>query len=293
MITINRTKNVKDLNKLNQEAKSHNIKILYVVKFGDNNLRFTLSESLTSEEETTLDSFLDSFVDVDIDQKVPKIYGITKSHARGKHFHTINYKSVDLTQSLIPKRTVIQGEVRKVDWYKSLNQSGQPEDKVLCVEIDYNRDPTGFAISRTTTRTWMNLDDTPNEETKVTTKYYYVNPSDQIDEGLKRRSLLVKSLQFPVMQAMMEVLMPLGYTQSSVVLQGRTFLDDYEDSFSKFIENSSSINDPASPDFGKKTVVARIEQENKPEYITWLDSAPPVFGGSMTIRQYLVAEFSI
>ena len=100
-MNITKTRNILDVNKFNDEAKALNSKIEIVMKFGEDQLRFTLSEALTVQEETDLDNFISSFEDVDPEQKIPVIYDIAKAEAKGKHFHNINYK-IELTQSLIP-----------------------------------------------------------------------------------------------------------------------------------------------------------------------------------------------
>lgn len=296
MIFIHKTRDILNLNEFNTQAKALNSKIDVVMKFGNDDLRFTLNDTLTAQEESDLDDLVTNFVDTDLSLKVPKIISICKMEAAKKHFHNIDYKK-ELTQSLIPKRTVSQGEVVKVEWFKSLDGNMQPIDKVINVDIVYNRDATGFATSRTTTRTWINEDETDNSDVKVTHKYYFVNPSDMIDEGLKRRKLLINSIQIPVMTFMTEVLMPLGFSQEAVVLKGREFMDDYETDFNKFVENSSSITNPADPNFGKKSIVVEFE-DNDPagrnaNYNSWLDAAPASLGGLTTIRQYLISEFSI
>jgi hypothetical protein len=287
---ITKTRNILDLNQFQIEAKLVSSKITYVFKEGDDSLHFNLSEALTSQEDSDLNDLVTNFVDSDPSQKVPKIIGMAKEYS--KHFHAINYIK-GLNQSLIPKRTVVQGEVVKVEWYKSLDAQMQPTDLVLKVDITYTRDATGFATSRVTTRTWINLDESENEDTKVSNKYYFVNPSDMIDEGLRRRKLLVSSIQIPTLTAMTEALMPLGYSQEACVLKGRAFMDDYENDFNKFVDNSSTITDPASPDVGMKSIVVRLRDEDKLDYVEWLDKAPPSLGGTTTIRQYLMNEFSI
>ena len=287
---INRTLNISDLNKFNDEVKAHNTKIECVLKFGDDDLRFSLSEAFTVQEHTDLDLFISSFVDRNPEDLIPKIMDMTNEYS--KHFHAINYVK-GLNQSLIPKRTVTQGEVTKVEWFRTINQSQEPEDLVLKVDVSYTRDVTGFATFRTTTRTWINRDESDNTETKVTQKYYFINPSDMIEEGLKRRKLLVSTIQIPVMKFMIEVLTPLGYSQEAVVLKGRAFLDEYETDFNKFIDNSSTITDPADPDVGMKTVVVKLRDETRNDYIEWLDKAPGSIGGMTTIRQYLISEFDI
>lgn len=293
---INKTRNVMDLNGFNDAAKALNSKIQIVMKFGDDDLRFTLTEALTAEEETALDDLVANFEDSDPSLKELKIYDMAKEEARFKHFHNIDYKK-ELTSALIPKRTVVKGEVTEVCWFKSLDAEMKPTDLVIKVNIAYQRDATGFATSRVTTRTWINKDDSENTDKKLTTKYYFVNPSDMIDEGLRRRKLLVNDLQIPTMTFMSEALMPLGYSQESVVLQGRAFMDDYEHDFNKFVDNSSTITDPADPNFGKKSIIVELEDNtaegrNK-DYNLWLDKAPPSLGGTTTIRQYLIGQFNI
>lgn len=290
---INRTADILDMNKFNTEAKAANPAIEYVLKFEDTNqLRFTVSDSWGPADDDILDSFMAAYTDQDPDQKIPKIYDIVRGEVRHKHHHDINYKK-ELTISLIPFRTVSKGEVTKVEWFETLNAQQQPEGLVLKVDISYTRDATGFATFRTTTRTWINRDGSENLDQKLTQKFYFVNPSDMITEGYKRRKLLVQSIQIPTLTFMTEALTPLGYTQESVVLKGREFMDDYEEDFNKFVENSSTITDPADADVGLKTIVVRLRDESKISYNEWLDKAPPSLGGTTTIRQYLMEEFNI
>lgn len=291
---INKTKNISDLNSFNEQAKEISSKIEIVLKFGDDDLRFTLSEALTAEEDEALNQLIVDFIDTDLSQKVPKIYGI--SNEQGKHFHAINYK-LGLKQSLIPVRKVSKGEVQEVVWYKSLNESMVPTEPILKTSIVYNRDPSGFALSRVTTRTWFNLDGSENDEKKTTLKYYFVNESDMIDEGIKRRTLLVKGLQIPVMKGMTAALLPKGYSETSALLLGRHFMDEYRTAFEDFKQNSSTITDATNPNYGKKAIVVKLEEEQNIDYVKFLDEAPVVpntpFDGSKTLRNYLIGEFSI
>lgn len=292
---IYKIRNVSNLNDFNDQAIALNSKIQVVLKFGDDQLRFTISDGLTVEEETTLDSFVADFVDVDVNVS-PKIYQFAKEEAAHKHFHNIDYKK-ELTVSLIPVRTITKGEVTNVKWYSSLSAELVPENLVIDVDIVYIRDTSGFATSRVVTRTWINEDESENSETKATNKYYFINPSDMIDEGLKRRKLLVNNIQIPVLTFMSEVLMPQGYSQEAVVLMGRDFMDFYESDLNNFVENSSTITDPADENFGEKTVVVHFSNNDSDginaDYNLWLDDAPASLGGLTTIRQYLISEFSI
>lgn len=293
---INVTKEVLDLNKLNEEAKALNPKILFVVKFGADNLRFTVAEEWDAQDEAELNTFLAGFVDVDPEQKVPKIYDCAKAEAKNKHHHNINYIT-EIMGALIPKRYKTKGEVTKVEWYKSLDENNLPTDLILVVDITYIRDPSGFALSRITNRTWINRDGSFNEEVKIRPKFYFVNEAEMIEEGIKRRSLLVKDLQIPVIKGMTAVLVPQGYSETAALLMGRHFMDDYRTAFEDFKQNSSTITDPSDPNYGRKTIIVKLENEADTEYVKFLDAVPTVpntpFDGTKTIRQYLISEFDI
>jgi len=295
---VHKTRNILDLNSFNDAAKQFNVKIQIVLKFGVDDLRFTLSGALTPQEDIDLDNFVASFADSDPEQSVPLIYDYTKGEANSKHFHNIDYKR-ELIVSLIPIRTIVKGELVKVDWYASMDAATGtiPENLILSVSVSYNRDTTGFATYRVTNRTWYNRDGTANTDVKTTTKHYFVNHYEMIVEGLRRRKLLVNNLQIPVLTFMKEVLASQGYSDTAIMLKGRAFLDDYEDDFSKFIENSSTITDPADVNFGRKSVIVQLEDSaaagRNINYNEWLDLAPPSIGGMTTIRQFLINEFDI
>ena len=284
---------IQDVNRLMADIMAAVPKVVGGVKIGSDTLQLQASSTLGAAEDTLVDSTISGFVDSDPQDKEPKILDYRKPGLR-KHFTALNYKGgIDLTQALIPKRTVVKGEVQKVEWFLSLDVNLQPTNKIIEVDIAYTRDASGFAQSRTTTRKWVNRDGTFNEDTRTTTKYYFINTSDMIDEGLRRRSLITKEIKIPTLTFMTEVLVPLGYTAESVYLKGLAFLDDYESEFNKFIDNSSTITNPADPDFGEKSVVVRIRDEANADYVEWLDKAPASLGGSVTIRQYLQDQFDI
>ena len=194
-----------------------------------------------------------------------------------------DYKT-GLNVRLHPKRTTIKGEVVKVDYYADPGLT----DIILVVEIEYVRDSLGFALSRTTNRRWALENGSFHETEKVTTKSYSVNAEDQIKEGIRRRQNIIDTLQPAVLKFMFESLLPQGLSQMQIVLMGRAFIDSHELEFDKFVKSSSTVTDPASPNFGKKTLV--VEFENATE--TWLDNTPASLGG-ISIRDFIIQEASI
>lgn len=273
-----------DLNRLQSELKAIVPSILATILI-DEKLQVQTSAELTEQEIGLIEDFLLEFVDSDPNLKIPKIYDLTNSTA--KHFHDIDYV---IEVRLFPKRTVVKGEVVSVSWFSDEAMS----DLALRADISYVRDGAGFALYRTVTRTWINRDGSENEEKKITKKIYFHNPSDMISEGLKRRKLLVNSVQIPTLTFMMEALIPEGKTNTEVLFMGRRFLDDYALDFTKFIENSSTITDSDRPDFGKKTVIVELEGTTGRNEVHnyWLDKTCSSLGGVITIRQYLINEFS-
>lgn len=281
--------NIQDMNILQDELIALNYGITDAMKVGGD-VHVRSQAVLTGNQRIAIDSLIASFVDKNPDDDIPLILDI--SNATNKHFHAINYKN-ELSQSLIPKRTTLKGEVIKVEWFKELNGSNVPINPVLEVGIAYNRDASGFAISRKTTRTWFNKNGSEHPEKKVTDKYYFVNGSDQIQEGIKRRRLLVNNIQIPVLGLIMESLMPTGHSQAECLLLGRDFMDDYEGEFNKFVDNSSTVTDSGSPDFGMKNIRVKLRDEASSSHVVWLDKTPASLGATTSIRQYLMEEFNI
>lgn len=212
---------------------------------------------------------------------VPQIYRFSK--------YKSNFQEIDYTiLNFFPKRFFTQGELRKVEWYSDQECT----DMVLVVEIVYMRDSLGFALTRETTRTWVNNDNSLNPVTKVTVKDYTLNQGESSKEGKRRRGTLVDNLESPILNAMHEVLIPKGWTSIDILMNGRQFLDDYEWEFNKFINNSSTVTNKNDPNYGRKKVVVALETEADPAYTVWMDETAFSLDGR-TPREYMIEEFSI
>lgn len=312
---INKIRNISDLNRFNEDAKAISEKIKVVIKFGDFSLRFEISEELTTEEMASVDDLVLNFEDQNVEPSAPLIYQYAKAEAKNKHFHNIQYKT-ELTVRLQKQSVIEKGEMLKVTWFRNMEYqtiNGLPtrvyDTPVLETVTSWTRDASGFAIYKNPpVRTWFNEDGTRNEETKVMDDPYFYEDHEQIDEGEKRRSLIIKTIQKKVLSLMAEVLIPTGYSIANIILMGRTFMDEYSLDFINFKGNSSSINEQLlesglpNPDFGKKTIVAKLEKEGllidgvqhgNPDHVKWLNKFPASRGGSESIREFLIGEFSI
>lgn len=293
---IYKTRNITDLSRFNTLIKVAHPKVQIVLKFGESDLRFTVADDLTPQESTAIGDFTTLFLDYDPELKVPKIIDLAGLGTAIGDFRNINYKLLDT--ALIPDRTVIKGEVSKVDWFAGFDENGTLIDKVLSVDIVYNRDAFGFAKDRTVTRTWANRDGSENVSKKVTKKYYDVNLSDTIVEGIRRRGLICNSIQLPVLTCMKQFLLPQGYTETAILLKAKAFMDSYDVEFSRFKDNSSTVTTPSDVNYGRKCIIVLLEDTDDIDgfnagHNEWLNAAPAYLGGQMTIRNYLINEFDI
>lgn len=193
----------------------------------------------------------------------------------------LDYKT-GLDIRLHAKNTLIKGELVKTEYFSDQGLT----DKVLDVAMIYNRDAIGFVLNRTVVRRWVMKNGEYHPTVKTTFKDYTINPQDQISEGVTRRENSINALQPKVLYFMLTTIQ--GQTQTQIVLAARAFMDNLEDPITKFIKNSSTITDPASPDLGKKKLWVAFR--DAPE--AWLDNTPAALGGA-TIRQYMMNEVSI
>lgn len=217
-------------------------------------------------EMETLDTSL--LVEDDLNPRYCKLYrfmDITTSNEydapRGHNY------VLGLNTKLFPVRTFVQGELQAVDWYSDIEK----KDLVLKVRIEYTRDPLGFALTRTTTRTWLREDGTEHEWTKISIKEY--DMLAQINEGIRRRGNIVKGIQKPVLGMMIQTIQDKSATE--VILMGREFLKKYQSDFTAFQNDSNS---------GILTAISQASEE-------WLDNQ--IDGNGTTIRMYILNELNI
>jgi hypothetical protein len=248
--------------------------------------RYFFTRPLTSEEVTIFNNTLDSHI-ITSDYGV-KIYKYIEDDSVNKDYTAVDYK-VQTVTNLFPKRTFVRGELQLVEWFSDAEMT----DLVIKTEIQYTRDPFGFATSRTTTRTWYDFDGNEMPRKKTTSKIY--SYLEMIKEGKRRRGNIVDGVQIPTLAFLQEAAAdpqnPYGLNSSTVLLIGREFMDRFEPEFSKFIDNSSSVTDIADPNFNRKIVVVKFE-EAAVTTDTWLNFQPVALGGAR-ILDYLVSEFSI
>lgn len=199
---------------------------------------------------------------------MPKIYKVIQTGIELKHFHDINYKT-ELTVSIYAKRDFHKGELREVIWYLDK----QCTDPLIKVSIVYERDAFGFATGRTTIREWYNVDNTLNEESKITIKYYNINVLDTIEEGVKRRGNIIKSLQIPILNFLVSTVT--GMEVPDIIQIGRDFLKVHKSSFSSFIDESHK----------------QIQDDITNATDFWLDNV--ISGDGSTIRDYILEELNI
>lgn len=228
--------------------------------------------------ETNEVQYDESYVPFDKNELIPKIY----RYVEDKSLHNLRVAPVGLdyitglTTKLYPKRTFNKGELNLVEWYGDEEKT----DLILKVEIDYTRNPLGFADYRTTTRTWYLENGEEASPKKITKKKYSDDMLGQIEEGIKRRGNLVKALQIPVLGSMLATIQIRTdeneqQRQNRVLLLGRQFLAQHKSSFTNFIEDSN------------KDIIGEVEGSAD----FWLDNV--IDQNGTTIRKMIIHSLTI
>jgi hypothetical protein len=181
-----------------------------------------------------------------------------------------DFREIDYTillTNLYPKRTFSQGELNLVEWYLE----PEFETLVIKVEIVYSRDGFGFVQYRVTTRTWYNDDNSPNPNTKITTKYY--DTITKMAESKRRRENNMFNVQDNTISYMVATI---GGNPLDVIAQGRAFMDALDVEINLYIKTGN-------------TSLSTAIQNNTTD--TWLDNLVP--GEAFTIRDYIVQELTL
>ena len=201
-----------------------------------------------------------------------------------------NYKSglstTDGTPfNLIPVPTFIKGELQRMDYYADEAST----DLVLRVDMTYTRDEFGWALTRTTTRTWYKENGDAHPDTKITIKRYYRDINLMEEESVKRRGNIVKTAKLSVLALLKEV-----YTDKStfeIAAMGYAFLEEFSSEFSSFARDGIVIIDMADPYVGKKAIVKLIGEADLVKY-PWMTATPASLHGA-TIQQFVMNSFDI
>jgi hypothetical protein len=201
----------------------------------------------------------------------------------------MNYKT-HLNRSLYPQRTFVQGELQQIDWFAAYDPTSKVfSDLILRVTVAYERDAVGFALSRTTTRTWYTEDGSAAEPNKVPTKYYFGRERDQ--EGVKRRTNIVNQIKTAAAgHLVLGAAQPWVPAQAEIKINlGRSYTDARSAKTDSFISVSSKalyediLDDTLSPD-------AWLDETLR---IGHTGAAAITHPSGISCRQYLLAELNI
>jgi hypothetical protein len=279
---IERSKNVFD-EKIHWQLQQTNLPYIDLAKT-DTGYRYAFTRALTQEEVGVFDETLGNHTITE--NYGVKIYKYIEDESANKDYTAVDYKVQALT-NFFPKRDFAQGELRRVEWHSNKEFT----DLILSVDITYTRDAFGFALKRKTVRTWYDFEDNEMPRKKITEKIY--TPLEMIKEGKRRRGNIVDGVQLPTFAFLQEVLAkpPYNKTPTEILLMGRDFMDRFESEFNRFIDNSSTVTNPESPNVGRKSVIVAFEQAAETTD-PWL-SEPVLQIGGASVLQYLTSEFNI
>jgi hypothetical protein len=180
-----------------------------------------------------------------------------------------------LKTKLHRKQTMLRGEVQQELFYK--NFDGTTYSNLVVKELHtYVRDSFGFCKSRITTVSWIYEDDTECTIKKTWTKYY--DNLQMIEEGIQRRSNIVKSLQ-PKVLGLLQMTMSAS-EQPNIIPYGRAFLSAMKDSFENFTNHSD------------RSLYTDLQAPAITNQFPWLSNVIPNTGG-ITILQFIISEVTI
>ncbi len=229
--------------------------------------------TLSGTEEATLSGLVADHVAGTCDQNV-KIHKYIDDAEYDIYSPPVEHNYITgMHTKFFPKRTMIKGEVTRVDYYVDEALT----DRILRVDIDYNRDALYLATDRTVTRTWYKEDGLAHSITKVTKKNYTINIDDQIKEAHRRRQNIIDRLLLVVL-GMMQATMP-GESMTDILKDGRDFNHDNEVEFATYI----SVGGTEIVTVVSGTTVSGITGN-------WIDNV--IDGEGTTIRQYMMEELS-
>lgn len=224
---------------------------------------------LNSTEQTSLDAIMAAHDATPFTDEDCKIYDYLNDFRGDK---TAAPKTVDyvrgLTIKLFPKRTMVQGEIQKVEWYSDEALT----DKIVQADIVYARDTAGFADSRTTTRTWYRKDGSAHPDTKLSKKLYSTEPMAKVAEGKRRRGNIIDHVEANV--AGMLLATETGDEQT-ILDMGRNFINTYQSEIAVFIEAS------------RQDIHAAVLADTT---YAWLDN---LIDATTTIRAWVLNELNI
>ncbi len=101
------------------------------------------------------------------------------------------------------KRTIIKGELRRVEYYKNYTPSSQTYSDLVVSEFrDYIRDEIGIVQYRNQTSNWI-LNDNTTGLTINFTKYY--TPEEGIQEGIDRRGNMISFAKTALLDGLKQV----------------------------------------------------------------------------------------
>jgi len=274
MVTYSYTKANVDGSQLAVELVASGITTpLDYVNTADDVVDVVFQATLSGTEESLLSTLVTDHVAGTCDQHV-KIHKYINDSEYDPFNPPIEHNYITgLDTKFYPKRLMTKGEVTCVEYYSDETLT----DKILCVDIVYNRDALYLATDRTVTRTWIKEDGLEHAITKITKKNYTINIDDQIKEAHRRRQNIIDRLLLVVL-GMMIATMP-GESMTDILKDGRDFNHDNEIEFATYI----SVGGTEIVTVVSGTTVSGLTGN-------WIDNV--IDGEGTTIRQYMMGELS-
>ena len=231
---------------------------------------------MNEESKVYLRNVFNGVENLPVVSKKLKIYALI-NNPRGNHSEPpfgVDYVT-GLTTKLHRKQVMVKGEVQQELFYVNYNGTTYTDLVVKETHV-YSRDAMGFAKFKTTIITWIYEDDTECEQKKTWVKYY--DNLQMIEEGIQRRSNMIKALQPKVLGLLQMTLPP--EEQPNILIYGRGFLSQMKDYFENFANHSD------------RSLYTELNNSALVTQFPWLSNQIPGMGG-VTILMFILNEVTI
>lgn len=196
-----------------------------------------------------------------IEQYLPETFykyslrALVRDEFKGVKINSIDYTSTKHLKKHIQRKDVFdKGRLVKVEYFEDYDKSTDTgTNKLMNVDIVYTDGPDFMVAQRETTRSWM-IEGTEDAGIQTTSIKKYTN-FQGVKEGTTRRNNNVDNLKLSIPGLIMQLA---SENLSVARSKGREFFNEYENSFSSYIE----VDD--------RTIIADIDSADRVKY-DWLD----------------------
>ena len=212
--------------------------------------------------------------------------------------YDIDFKSdllISPEKKVLPKNKGVPTLVEYYEIKQIINDEGNVNysNKICEINFELKYTSLGFIYQKIALLGWCMSDGTCDAiNTKDIGQVYdtVLDSGKIIKEGVDRRRSIYDELQLPAL-AIIQKALP-DKSELELMSIGREFMSYYKDEFDGFIYESRTILDTENADFGMKSIVSAVKNDNEANH-AWLDTPVDIGFGTITGRAFFMEQMSI